>query len=120
MARKKLHLQTPKWKMFGNQPMRNNMNTGKKNLTISMDGPGNVNKGNGLQPDIIHYQSAVENEKGKTNDIPMTSSIQQINDVLEPEQDVDINKTFEDWNLNDDQACAFRIISQHSLQNRPK
>lgn len=50
-----------------------------------MDGPGNVNKGNGLQPDIIHYQSAVENEKGKTNDIPMTSSIQQINDVLEPE-----------------------------------
>ena len=50
-----------------------------------MDGPGNVNKGNGLQPDIIHYQSAVENEKGKTNGIPMTSSIQQINDVLEPE-----------------------------------
>ena len=27
----------------------------KKNLTISIDGPGNVNKGNGLQPDIIHY-----------------------------------------------------------------
>ena len=47
----------------------------------------------------------------------MTSSIQQINDVLE---DVDINKTIEDWSLNDDQACAFRVISQHSLQNRPK
>jgi hypothetical protein len=36
-----------------------------------------------------------------------------------PPDPMDVNKVITDWNLNDDQARAFKIISQHSLQHSP-
>lgn len=83
----------------------------KKNMTISMNEPQNVNGGSVLEPDIISYETALENQIRQTVDTPMTPSIQQHIDVLDPERDVDINKVIMDWNLNDNQACAFKIIS---------
>jgi hypothetical protein len=76
----------------------------KKNMTISMNEPQNVNGGSILEPDIVSYKTALENQIRQMDDTAMMPSIQQHVDVLDPERDVDINKVIMDWNLNDDQA----------------
>jgi hypothetical protein len=91
----------------------------RKNATISMNVSTNTSDNDVLEPNIISNDAFVRNGQTPTNSDTMEPSIQQDIDVLDPDRDVDINRIIADWNLNEDQARAFRIISRHSLDRCP-
>ncbi|EIM85239.1 uncharacterized protein STEHIDRAFT_59803, partial [Stereum hirsutum FP-91666 SS1] len=49
----------------------------------------------------------------------MQPQIRQDIEPSDPDRDVNITDVINEWSLNQEQARAFQIIAEHSLQNKP-
>lgn len=72
-----------------------------------------------MEPMIAPNDNPYTTQLLENNHILMTPSIQQDMDVLDPEQQVNISEIIKDWNLNTNQARAFKIVAQHSFDQCP-
>jgi hypothetical protein len=88
------------------------------NQTTNCLGSSNTdsNDDNTLQPTIMKTTTL---PSWKQQEIPPAPEIYQDIDTSNPNHNVNIDKIISNCKLNAEQIHAFRIITKHSLENRP-